>query len=75
MNLIKIYLNGEPQEVPESVTLAGLLKYLNLPEDRIAVERNLEIVSRADWENTLINAGDHLEVVQFVGGGDRCSSK
>jgi sulfur carrier protein len=71
--LITIQLNGEPREVPEGVTLTGLLRWLGLPEDRIAVERNLEIVSKADWENTPVRAGDHLEVVHFVGGGSRFS--
>jgi thiamine biosynthesis protein ThiS len=69
MNVITIYVNGEPRELPGSLTLAGLLKFLSLPEDRIAVERNLEIVPRADWGKTVLNAGDRLEVVHFVGGG------
>jgi thiamine biosynthesis protein ThiS len=69
MNVIRIYVNGEPRDVPGSVTLAGLLKFLSLPEDRIAVEHNLEIVPRADWGKILVNAGDRLEVVHFVGGG------
>jgi thiamine biosynthesis protein ThiS len=69
MKTITINLNGEPREVPEGVTLAELLKWLGLPADRIAVERNLEIIYKADWERTLVNPGDHLEVVHFVGGG------
>jgi thiamine biosynthesis protein ThiS len=70
VTLVSIYLNGEPRDVPESITLAGLLKFLSLPEDQIAVERNLEIVPRADWGKTPVNAGDRLEVVHFVGGGE-----
>lgn len=66
---ISIYLNGEPREVPEGLTLAGLIEGLKLPADRVAIERNLEIVPRAKWEETPLEAGDHLEVVHFVGGG------
>lgn len=67
--MITVYFNGEGREVPEGMTLAGLVKWLGLPEDRVAVERNLEIVYRADWDKTPVNAGDRLEVVHFVGGG------
>jgi thiamine biosynthesis protein ThiS len=69
LSVIKIYLNGELREVPESLTLAALLEWLQLPADRVAVERNREIASRSTWAETIIEAGDHLEVVHFVGGG------
>jgi thiamine biosynthesis protein ThiS len=67
--LITIQLNGEPREIPDGLTLAALIDWLKLPADRVAVERNLEIVSRGTWGQTPIHAGDRLEVVQFVGGG------
>jgi len=55
--------------VPAGLTVAALLDFLRLPADRVAVERNLEIVSRRQWNETLIETGDRLEVVHFVGGG------
>ncbi len=64
-----IHLNGESREVPEGLTLAGLLEWLKLPADRVAVERNLSIVPRDHWTETHMEAGDRLEVVHFVGGG------
>ena len=67
--MISIQLNGDIREVPEGLTLAGLLDWLKLPPDRVAVERNREIVPRAAWGETLIHADDRLEVVHFVGGG------
>lgn len=67
--MITIHLNGKAQEVPEGLTLAGLLDWLKLPADRVAVERNREIVSRDRWSQTPIQAEDRLEVVHFVGGG------
>jgi thiamine biosynthesis protein ThiS len=51
------------------LTLTALLRWLELPADRVAVEWNLEIVPRGRWDETLIRAGDKLEIVQFVGGG------
>jgi thiamine biosynthesis protein ThiS len=67
--LITIHLNGKAQEVPEGLSLAALLDFLKLPSDRIAVERNREIVPKRMWGETVIRADDQLEVVHFVGGG------
>ena len=67
--MISIHLNGEARQVPEDLTLASLVEWLELPGDRIAVERNLEIVPRNQWSETMIGEGDRLEVVHFVGGG------
>ncbi len=69
MKSIKIQLNGKSQEVPEGLTLAELLDWLKLPADRVALERNLEVVPRDRWSATPVEAGDRLEVVHFVGGG------
>jgi thiamine biosynthesis protein ThiS len=71
---VTVQLNGEPREVPEGSTLAALIEWLKLPRDRVAVERNLEIVPRARWNVTPIQAGDQLEVVHLVGGGSVVSS-
>jgi len=46
-----------------------LLEWLELPRDRVAVERNREIVPRTGWDVTPIEPGDRLEVVHLVGGG------
>ena len=67
--LIDIQLNGEVRQVPADLTVTALLEYLKLPADRVAIERNLEIVLRRDWGGTIIEEGDRLEVVHFVGGG------
>jgi sulfur carrier protein len=69
VRLIVISLNGESREVPLNLNLQSLLAWLNLPAERVAVERNLEIVPRRLWATTTILAGDRLEVVHFVGGG------
>ena len=67
--MITIQLNGEPRNVSEGLTLAALLENLKIPADRVAVERNLQIVPRDRWQDTPIGSGDRLEIVQFVGGG------
>jgi thiamine biosynthesis protein ThiS len=67
--VVTVKLNGELREVPEGLTLEALIERLKLPRDRVAVERNLEIVPKACWNATPIQPGDQLEVVHLVGGG------
>ena len=64
-----IIVTGERRETPQGATVADLLRDLNLPAGRVAVERNLEILPRPQWPNTAIQPGDRYEIVQFVGGG------
>lgn len=67
--MITVQVNGEPQEVPEGSTVTDMLDRLAFRSDRVAVECNREIVPRDQWPGTTLLAGDHLEIVQFVGGG------
>jgi sulfur carrier protein len=66
---MKVQINGEEREVAEGLTLAGLVEHLGMKADRVAVELNREIVRRERWSQTRLQAGDRLEMVQFVGGG------
>ncbi len=67
--VVEISVNGDRVKVEPGTTLVGLLEQLQLKDDRVAVERNRVIVARADWESTVLEAGDTLEIVHFVGGG------
>ena len=69
MPSLRIHLNGEPRDVPADSTLGDLLKVFELPSQRIAIELNGEVVTRAKWPQTPVNEGDRIEVVHFVGGG------
>lgn len=66
---MKIWLNGEPREVAEQITVADFLRELNLPPQRVAVEVNLELVPRARHQDHRLAPDDRLEVVTLVGGG------
>ena len=66
---VEIVVNGEPRRVPEGLSLDRLLVFLEVDPGRVAVERNREIVRKPAWGGTVIEAGDSLEVVWFVGGG------
>jgi len=66
---IKITVNGAGREVPDGLNIVGLLELLHIPTDRVAIERNRQIVRKSDWAATIIISGDYIEVVTFVGGG------
>lgn len=67
--MIEVVVNGEARQVPENLTLRTLLEFLGLPTDRVAIERNLQIVSQPDWDKVRVEPADRLEIVHFVGGG------
>jgi thiamine biosynthesis protein ThiS len=66
---MNLYLNGEPASAPDGVTVAAFLESLGLPQKGVAVERNREIVPKSAYGETVLAAGDRIEIVQFVGGG------
>ncbi len=66
---ISITLNGEPRDIMSETSIAALAAEIGLNPAKIAVERNLEIVPRSTLADVLIEAGDKLEIVHFVGGG------
>ena len=66
---IHIVVNGEAHEVPPGLGITGLLSHLGLPADRVAIERNLEILPRSQWLSTIVQPGDRFEIVHLVGGG------
>ena len=66
---MQIQVNGEPREVAPGTTVRALLESLGLGETLVAVERNQEIVPRAEHASTEVGDGDRLEIVHFVGGG------
>ena len=66
---MRIVLNGDPFEIAGPITLTALLDRLNVDPRRVAVEHNLNVVKRANYDSTQIQEGDQVEVVNFVGGG------
>jgi thiamine biosynthesis protein ThiS len=66
---MNIQLNGEQKEISDGSTVTSLLDSLGIGRDRVAVEINLDIVPRARHATHVINDGDRIEIVQFVGGG------
>ena len=67
--LIRLMVNGESRTVTPGLTVRGLLESLGLASGTIVVERNLEILDRAKYDEVVRGEGDNLELVHFVGGG------
>ena len=66
---MQVEINGERRVLEEQITLVGLIEYLKLAPERLAIELNQKVVRRADWPLTPLNEGDRIEIVHFVGGG------
>ena len=66
---IQVSVNGEMKTVPAGLSVLGLLRWLEIDAERVAVELDREIVRQPSWDSTQIAACAQLEIVQFVGGG------
>jgi thiamine biosynthesis protein ThiS len=71
---MNLTINGEERRFDDRITLAALVEQMGMKQDRVAVELNRDIVQRDKWSSTVLNPGDHLEIVHFVGGGFQPSS-
>jgi sulfur carrier protein len=65
---ILIRLNGQEHSVPSGATVADLVRRQNLPVDQVAIEVNRRLVRSSAYDR-LLEAGDEVEIVTFVGGG------
>jgi sulfur carrier protein len=66
---MQVKLNGELREIPEGMTVAGLLAHLGVKAQRVAVEVNEAVVTKDHYDAHLLKGGDAVEIVAFVGGG------
>ena len=68
-NKIKIKINGKKLEVNQTSTVEAILKKLNIPLNKVAIELNKEIINKKKIKNIKIKNNDNLEIVYFIGGG------
>jgi sulfur carrier protein len=66
---VAITVNGAPMRVPAGASVVDLLERLRVSTPRVAVERNREILPKAQYGTTVLAEGDSFEVVELVGGG------
>lgn len=67
--MIEIIVNGEPDSLPDGLTVETLLERLGYGDKRVAVERNGNIVPRSLHAEQRIQARDRIEIVHAIGGG------
>jgi thiamine biosynthesis protein ThiS len=66
---LQLTINGEKRDFADGLSLAALVEQMTVKAERVAVELNLDIVPRDRWSQTMLQDGDRLEIVHFVGGG------
>jgi sulfur carrier protein len=66
---LTIRLNGEPYDIATPLTISALLAQLNIDPRIVAVEHNVTVVKRQQYDQTIVRDGDEVEIVKFVGGG------
>lgn len=64
-----VTINGDMREIPDGLNVAELLAHLGVAADRVAIERNRDVLPRAQWSRTAVEKNDAYEIVHFVGGG------
>lgn len=66
---MQLTINGQPRDFSQQLTVSQLLEQLQLESERVVVELNRVILTQDLHADTLLNDGDCLEAIQFVGGG------
>jgi len=66
---MRVTVNGASREVPSGMTVRELVAHLGFASGPVAVEKNLEVVPRAEHARAVLSEGDVVEIVHFVGGG------
>jgi sulfur carrier protein len=66
---MRVLVNGETMEVPEGVSVDGLLEHLKVKREFTAVALNREITPKTQYADTHLKDGDRVEIVRPMGGG------
>ena len=69
LNVAKIQLNGNPYEINTETNLNQLLNELKIKKTKVAIELNGVIVEKNKYPKFILNKGDKVEIVHFIGGG------
>ena len=66
---IKIKINGKIKSINENYKIQTLIKELNIPIKKVAIELNQEIVDKKKLNRIKLKKNDIVEIVHFIGGG------
>lgn len=67
--MITVIINGDEMRLAKGLTVAGLMLELGMTKGRVALEKNREIVPRSTFAQVIVEDGDVMEIVHFIGGG------
>ncbi|CUH92972.1 sulfur carrier protein ThiS [Herbinix luporum] len=66
---MKVRINGREEIIDEEMTILSLLNSKGINPSMVVVEYNYEIPDKEKWDSILINGGDNIEIIKFIGGG------
>ncbi len=67
---VHLIINGKDyDDIPDGLTVAGLITHLELPTRKIAIERNMAVVPKSSYADIQLENQDKLEIIHFIGGG------
>ena len=66
---MQIQVNGQMRMTTDGATVADLLREVEVRPDRVAVELNMEVLERQEFERRGLHEGDRVEIISFIGGG------
>jgi len=69
MEKITVKINGIEKQIPKNITIKNLLSSLGVLDKTMAVAVNMKIVKKDKWDKYILNDGDKIEALNFVGGG------
>ena len=69
LNVAKIQLNGRSYQISDGMNLNELLNNLKIEKNKVAIEVNGEIIEKNKYSNLILDKGDKVEIVHFIGGG------
>ena len=66
---IEIKVNGKIKSIPKDYKVSNLLRDINIPLKKVAIELNQEIIDKKGTSKIVIKKNDNIEIVHFIGGG------
>jgi len=67
---VHLIINGKDyDDIPDGISVEGLIAHLKLPTRKIAIERNMVVVPKSTYADTVLENHDTLEIIHFIGGG------
>ena len=66
---MQVTINGRNEEVQEHITVQTLLETYGLKPAITVVEKNEVILKQDDYGAVMVEAGDRIELIRYMGGG------